>query len=327
MPAAHNVMILYTGGTIGMQPSAAGLAPAGGFAARIQAEQAQQALSLPTWQCRELTPLLDSANMTPSQWLQMRDAVVEAIEAGHDAILLLHGTDTLAYSAAALRLLMPDVPVPVLITGAMQPAGTPAGDAWPNLFGALATLAQDCASGVQVFFNGQLMHGARVSKRSSTRFDAFAPVARPRQAPRLATLPATLSWQQPRRHVPLALISLYPGISASAVSAQLENVNGAVIECYGSGTGPADNRALLDALRNAQQRGVVLLGISQCSEGAVHFGTYAAGSALAACGVISGGGMTREAALGKLFSLLGAGLKPSECEQLLTEDLCGEMCD
>lgn len=326
MKVAQPITILYTGGTIGMQPSADGLAPAGGFAERIRAAQQEQGVALPDWQLHELTPLLDSANMTPTQWLTLHAAVIDAVSAGSPGVLVLHGTDTLAYSAAALRLLMPDVPVPVVITGAMLPAGTPNGDAWPNLFGALNAL-ESAEAGVQVFFNGQLMHGARVSKRSSTRFDAFAPVARPRAAEALSELPAALSWQQPRDEVALALISLYPGISAEMVSAQLNNVKGAVIECYGSGTGPADNQALLQTLHSAHRRGVLLLGISQCVEGAVNFGTYAAGSALAACGLINGGGMTREAALGKLFSLLGSRLNHKECAPLVALDWCGEMRD
>lgn len=103
MPSPHKLLILYTGGTIGMQQSAAGLVPAGGFEARLRAEQqAHPERPVPHWLFRELSPLLDSANMTQHHWLAMRTAIIEAVEEeGCDAVLLLHGTDTLAYSAAA----------------------------------------------------------------------------------------------------------------------------------------------------------------------------------------------------------------------------------
>ncbi|HAL68533.1 MAG TPA: asparaginase, partial [Pseudomonas sp.] len=101
-------------------------------------------------------------------------------------------------------------------------------------------------------------------------------------------------------------------------------VQGLLLECYGSGTGPSDDQALLDTLRAARERGVMLVAISQCPEGDVVFDTYAAGSRLRAAGLVSGGGMTREAALGKMFALLGAGLDVDEAEQWFALDLCGE---
>ncbi|MNF63463.1 L-asparaginase 1 [compost metagenome] len=102
-------------------------------------------------------------------------------------------------------------------------------------------------------------------------------------------------------------------------------MQGLLLECYGSGTGPSDNVELLNVLKDAHACGVVLAAISQCPQGAVKFGVYAAGSQLASSGLVSCAGMTREAALGKLFSLLGAGLPQAEVERLLALDLCGEM--
>jgi L-asparaginase len=102
-------------------------------------------------------------------------------------------------------------------------------------------------------------------------------------------------------------------------------VQALLLECYGSGTGPANDAELLEVLRAAQQRGVVLAAISQCPQGAIDFDLYAAGSALSGCGVLSGAGMGREAALGKLFSLLGVGLPPAEVERLFAVELCGEL--
>lgn len=119
-----NLLILYTGGTIGMQTSATGLIPASGFDARLREAFAQRpAFSGVKWHFRELSPPIDSANMTQRHWLAMCEAIVSAVEGdGCDAILLLHGTDTLAYSAAALSFLLRGLPIPLVLTGAMHPA-------------------------------------------------------------------------------------------------------------------------------------------------------------------------------------------------------------
>ncbi|HSC82421.1 MAG TPA: asparaginase [Pseudomonas sp.] len=327
MNPSQRLLVLYTGGTIGMQMSASGLTPASGFEARLRAEQQDHPeRPVPAWTFRELSPPLDSANMTQENWLAMRDAIVEAVDgAGCDAVLLLHGTDTLAYSAAALSFLLLGIQVPVLLTGSMQPAGAPGSDAWPNLFGALALLTQGVAPGVYLYFNGLLLHGARASKLRSEAFDAFVDHQRPRHAQALAELPAALHYRQPRQPVRLAIQPLFPGLAPEQLRAVLDSgVQALLLECYGSGTGPSDNPAILAALREAHDRGVVLAAISQCPQGHVEFGVYAAGSALAATGLASGSGMSREAALGKLFSLLGTGLEQAEVERLFSLDLCGE---
>lgn len=326
-PARDSLLILYTGGTIGMQMSAAGLAPASGFEERLRTEQAVHSeCRLPDWRFHELSPPIDSANITQAHWLAMRDAIVSAVERdGCTGVLVLHGTDTLAYTAAALSFLLLGLPVPVLLTGSMLPAGVEGSDAWGNLFGALTLLEQGMTPGVQVFFHGRVLHGARVNKRNSEAFDAFAEALRGVPAAPCISVPAALDYRVVRHNVNLAVLPLFPGLRAEHLHALLgSGVQGLLLECFGSGTGPSDNQPLLDALRDAHQRGVVLAAISQCTEGRVTFDTYAAGSQLAACGVISGGAMTREAALGKLFALLGAGLEQAEAERWFTRDLCGE---
>jgi L-asparaginase len=338
MNPARKLLLLHTGGTIGMQAGSSGLAPAAGFESRLcTALSGYSQYPLPAWQYRELLPLLDSANLTQANWLAMRDAILHAVEEeGCDAVLVLHGTDTLAYSAAALSFLLLGLDVPVLLTGSMQPAGVEGSDAWPNLFGALDMLSRGVDPGVWVHFAGRLLPGTRVSKRSSEDFDAFAETGRPRRAFSTSKapatglpatgLPATLDYRNPRQPVVLAVLPLFPGIAAKQLRGLLESgVQALLLECYGSGTGPANDAELLEVLRAAQQRGVVLAAISQCPQGAINFDLYAAGSALAGCGVLSGAGMGREAALGKLFSLLGVGLPPAEVERLFAVELCGEL--
>ncbi|MCU9950766.1 asparaginase [Pseudomonas sp. PDM13] len=326
MSAVNNLFVLYTGGTIGMLQTAQGLAPAGGFEARMREHLASTGAPAPQFAFHEMLPLLDSANMTQAQWLAMRDRIVEAVvEGGHDAVLLLHGTDTLAYSAAALSFLLLGLGVPVVLTGAMLPAGAEGSDAWPNLCGALAALQTGVEPGVHLYFNGELMHGARVSKLRSDAFDAFTVLPRQRNGERADVLPALLGFNTRRAPVNLAVLPLFPGLQASHVQALLDSgVQGLLLECYGSGTGPSDNAELLAVLKAAHQRGVVLAAISQCPAGHVEFGVYAAGSQLAASGLVSAGGMTREAALAKLFALIGAGLAPADVERWFALDLCGE---
>ena len=327
MRAVNNLLVLYTGGTIGMLETPAGLAPAGGFDARMR-EHLSKSADAPqlNWSLRELDPLLDSANMQQANWLAMRDAIVEAVERdGHDGVLVLHGTDTLAYSAAALSFLLLGLPVPVLLTGSMLPAGAPDSDAWDNLEGALRLFEQGLEDGVQLYFHGQLLHGARASKLRSEAFDAFKALARHREGDKAGSIPGELDYRVPRQPVNLAVVPVFPGLQAQHLRALLgSGVQGLLLECYGSGTGPSDDQGLLDALRDARQRGVMIAAISQCPEGAVEFGTYAAGSRLRDTGLVSGGGMTREAALGKMFALLGAGLDAQTAERWFALDLCGE---
>jgi L-asparaginase len=323
------LLVLYTGGTIGMQMSANGLVPASGFEARLRRQQSLEAPPLPEWIFRELLPPIDSANMNQHNWLAMVAAIRAGIEQDNcDGVLLLHGTDTLAYSAAALSFLLLGLPAPVTLSGSMLPAGAEGSDAWGNLFGAMRALQAGVTPGVHLYFNGALLHGARVSKLRSDALDAFDVLPRQRQSPRAERIPASIDYRQPRRPVNLAVLAFYPGIQASHVRALLDSgVQGLLLECYGSGTGPADDAELLGVLTAAHARGVVLAAISQCAHGHVEFGVYAAGSQLANAGLISAGGMTREAALGKLFALLGAGLGQAEVEHWFALDICGERAD
>ncbi|MFJ3077929.1 asparaginase [Pseudomonas sp. NPDC087029] len=326
MRAVKNLLVLYTGGTIGMLETAEGLAPAGGFDARMREHLAQlsDAPKVP-WTLQELNPLLDSANMQQHNWLAMRDAIVAAVDAGHDGVLVLHGTDSLAHSAAALSFLLLGLPVPVLLTGSMLPAGAPGSDAWGNLCGALGQFEAGLEEGVQLYFHGQLLHGCRASKLRSEAFDAFAALPRHREGERASQVPEALGYRQQRQPVNLAVMPVYPGLQAAHLRGVLDTgVQGLLLECYGSGTGPSDDQALLEVLRAARQRGVMLVAISQCPEGSVVFDTYAAGNRLRQAGLVSGGGMTREAALAKLFALLGAGLDVETAEQWFALDLCGE---
>jgi L-asparaginase len=326
--SAQQVMVLYTGGTIGMQASASGLAPASGFEARM-AEQlaAQPELKVPNWRFRELLPLIDSANMTPAYWQRLREAVIDAVEVdGCDAVLILHGTDTLAYSAAAMSFQLLGLSAPVLFTGSMLPAGVEDSDAWENLNGALLALGQGLAPGVQLYFHGELLAPTRCAKIRSFGRHPFAALQRARGGESAQPLPAALDYRQPKSLANVAVLPLFPGINAHHLDGLLDSgIQALVLECFGSGTGPSDNPQFLASLQRAHERGICVVAITQCHEGGVELDVYEAGSRLRGVGVLSGGGMTREAAFGKLHALLGAGLAADEVRRLVELDVCGEL--
>lgn len=324
MQPANNIMVLYTGGTIGMQASANGLAPASGFEARMREQLANE--QLPTWRFREMAPLIDSANMTPAYWQRLRVAVIEAVDAGCDAVLILHGTDTLAYSAAAMSFQLLGLPAPVLFTGSMLPAGVPDSDAWENVSGALVALGEGLASGVQLYFHGKLMAPTRCAKIRSYGRNPFAALQRNGGVAKADNLPAALDYRHDKALANVGVLALVPGIAAAQLDALIgSGIQALVLECFGSGTGPSDNPAFLASLKRAQDNGVVVVAITQCHEGGVELDVYEAGSRLRGVGVLSGGGMTREAVFGKLNALIGAGLDTAEIRRLVELDLCGEL--
>ncbi|MDQ0123775.1 L-asparaginase [Pseudomonas lini] len=327
-PAARHVMVLYTGGTIGMQASAHGLAPSSGFDVRMREYLASQPdLVVPQWRFREMSPLIDSANMSPAYWQQLHEAVVDAIDTqGCDSVLILHGTDTLAYSAAAMGFQLLGLHARVVFTGSMLPAGVTDSDAWENLSGALVALGQGLAPGVHLYFHGELLDPTRCAKVRSFGRHPFKRLERQGGGVKATSLPTQLNYNQSKQLAKVAVLPLFPGIDAEQLEGVLNSgIQGLVLECYGSGTGPSDNPQFLAALTRARDNGVVVVAITQCHEGGVELDVYEAGSRLRGAGVLSGGGMTREAAFGKLHGLLGAGLDTAEVRRLVEIDLCGEL--
>ena len=325
---AQRVMVLYTGGTIGMQASVNGLAPASGFEARMSDHLASQPqLQVPQWRFREMSPLIDSANMTPAYWLRLRTAIIEAIEQdGCDSVLVLHGTDTLAYSAAAMCFQLLGLPAPVVFTGSMLPAGVPDSDAWENISGALTSLAQGQPHGVQLYFHGELLAPTRCAKVRSFGRNPFVALKRNGGVAKADALSKTLAYNHPRREACVGVLPLVPGIGAAQLDGLLASgIQALVLECFGSGTGPSDNPTFLASLQRAQENGIVVVAITQCHEGGVELDVYEAGSRLRGVGVLSGGGMTREAVFGKLHALLGSDLALTDVRRLIELDVCGEL--
>jgi L-asparaginase len=208
----------------------------------------------------------------------------------------------------------------------MLPAGVTDSDAWENLGGALVALGQGLAPGVHLSFHGELLDPMRCAKVRSFGRHPFKRLERQGGGEKAPSIAPQLNYNQPREIANVAVLPLFPGIRAEVLDGLIDSgIQGLVLECYGSGTGPSDNPAFLASLGRARDKGVVVVAVTQCHEGGVELDVYEAGSRLRGVGVLSGGGMTREAAFGKLHGLLGAGLDIAEVRRWVELDLCGEL--
>ncbi|HEX8171473.1 MAG TPA: asparaginase [Thermoanaerobaculia bacterium] len=331
------VYIAYTGGTIGMQRTRGGYRPAPGS---LQAQMAEMPElrhpSMPSYTVHEYEPLLDSSNMTPDEWVKIaRD--VEANYARYDGFVVLHGTDTMAYTASALPFLLGNLRKPVVITGSQIPLCEIRNDARENLITSLMIAANYDIPEVSLYFGGKLLRGCRATKVSADGFAAFDSPNFPPLG--LVGIDIDVNWdlvRAPRGRAKLdvrelarpvvSALRLFPGISPELVRNVLRPpLQGLVLEAYGVGNGPDQNREFLDALADATARGVVIVDCTQCLEGTVDLAEYAAGSALAKAGVISGFDLTAEAALAKLYYLFGRGYGHQRVRMEMQKDIRGEM--
>lgn len=318
------VLVLYTGGTIGMMPTSQGLAPAPDLRARIEQQFGDTLAALPAFDLLELSPLIDSANITPAHWQQLAAQLAEHWLDYH-GFVILHGTDTMAYSTAALAFMLGSCSKNVLFTGAQIPLGLPRSDAIGNLQHALLLAAGERITDVSLVFANRLLRGSRIRKISSQRFAAFDS---PNEAP-LGELAISLRLDSSRmladdpalsRHPAasaqlqfqpgaVALLTLHPCMPNAIYDAILadNNCRAVVLQSYGAGNIPSRDQAFNAFICRARARDKVLVNISQCLDGGVSPGTYAASAALREQGVLSGGDMTPEAAFCKLHWLIAGG--------------------
>lgn len=305
------ILLIHTGGTIAMVAGPAGLVPQEGL---LESQVAQMGHKV---EVLTLSPLIDSANASFSDW----NRIAAAIEAGHKtyhSFVVTHGTDTLAFTAAALTFALAGLQKPVILTGAMLPFGTSGTDANRNLADAIQA-AQTAPAGVWVQFGGKLMHGAKLRKTNSHDVDAFD--AGPSAKPPLIAAPQMICTQFHRPE--LAILSMAPNQSTKAQTAMLSACDGVVLRVYGAGTIP-DDPALLRALHAAKDNDVLMVAVSQSPLGGVALGTYAAGAPLIDAGVVDGGRMTPEAAYAKLAHVLSHDASFAAQRARLATDLCGE---
>jgi L-asparaginase len=332
------VYIAYTGGTIGMAPSERGYVPAPGALEAYMAEMPELGREgMPAYTVSEYAPLKDSADMTPRDWERI-GADIDAHYGGYDGFIILHGTDTMAYSASALSFMLEDLAKPVIFTGSQLPLIEVRSDGRENLITSLLIAGSQIVPEVCLYFGNRLYRGNRTTKVSAGGFDAFA-------SPNLlplgeAGVSLAVHWERVRpaptgdlrlqtlADTKVGALRLFPGITARLVENVLkEPLQGLVLETYGAGNAPSQDRALLEVLERASARGVVIVNCTQCLTGAVAMEEYATGRALKEAGVVSGHDMTAEAALAKLLYLFSRYDDAETVRGLMGRDLRGELTE
>jgi L-asparaginase len=338
---ATSVLMIYTGGTLGMvfDSKSKSLAPFN-FDEILTNVPELQRLEF------ELTILtldkpIDSSNMSPANWVEIARIVYDNFEE-FDAFVILHGTDTMAYTASALSFLLENLSKPVILTGAQLPIGIARTDARENLITALEIASakingRPVVPEVAIYFNSYLLRGNRAKKKESSQFNAF----RSENYPYLAEVGVTIDYNFPfirpyRTDLPLQLhqsinnnvmiLKLFPGIQQSFIRNFFNTsaLKGVVLETYGAGNAPSENW-FLDEIRQAIEKGIVVFNVSQCDGGRVLQGAYQTSRKLQEIGVVSGSDITTEAAITKMMYLFGKDDSPERVKFNLERDICGEM--
>ncbi len=343
------ILLIHTGGTIGMKQTERGYEPAAGYLERRMAQihafsdpdVGGGRVTMPSrfgkrvrYDILELEPLLDSANMSARQWVRIAETIAEHREA-YDAFVVMHGTDTMAYTAGALSFMLEDLDCTVILTGSQIPLSRTRNDAVENLLGALLLAGHYAIPEVGIYFADRLLRGNRASKVDASGFNAFKSgnfpalvrvgvevdvrwdLVRPAAPGGLRIAPIT------NEHV--AALRMFPSLSAETLERFLQPpLEGLVLETYGAGNAPDNRPRLLEVIAQAAARGVVMVNTTQCFTGMVT-SDYSTGRALFDAGVIPGADLTAEAALVKLQWLLSRDIPRSEVREQMAVSLRGEL--
>jgi L-asparaginase len=339
--AESSILMIYTGGTLGMV-----YAPEDGHLVPFDFEHILERMPEINRLKFELTvvtfhELIDSSDMKPANWTNMARLIYQNYH-NYDSFVIIHGTDTMAYSASALSFMLENLSKPVILTGAQLPIGAARTDARENLITALEIASAKLYSEPRVpelcvYFNSHLLRGNRAKKIESAHFNAF----HSENYPQLAHAGIRIDYNTPfiRAYQPerplllhphmdenVTLLKLFPGISKQVVKSVLSipDLKGVVLETYGSGNAPTE-KWFLHYLEEAVERNIVIFNVSQCAGGRVTQGRYQSSKILQEIGVVSGSDITSEAAITKLMHLLAKESNPESVRWQLGRNICGEM--
>ena len=331
------IYVAYTGGTIGMKKSDQGYVPVDGHLTdSINALPEFHRDEMPDFTINEYQPLIDSSNMTPRDWQRIADDI-KAHYDEYDGFVVLHGTDTMAFTSSALSFMFENLCKPIIVTGSQIPLSQLRSDGQVNVLNSLYIAANYPINEVGLFFNNKLYRGNRSIKAYADGFNAFDS---PNMPPLLeagininliAGKVSSCVELEPTVIVrdivpqPIGVVHLYPGISSDVIDNVIQQpVKALILRSYGVGNAPQDP-ALLACLAKAKAQKIIVINCSQCIKGTVNMSGYATGNALSQAGVISGHDMTLEATLTKLHYLLSQSLSYDEICRLMEENLRGEL--
>lgn len=331
------VLIIYTGGTIGMKHTDKGYAPSPRLSEAIAAIPDMQSEAAPEWELHEMSPLLDSSDITVKEWNKIGKLIADSYDR-FDGFVVLHGTDTMAYTASALSFMLRGLGKPVVLTGSQIPLSEIRSDGRDNLVTSLLIAADGVAREVCLYFSGKLLRGNRAVKMSADHLVAFDSP----NYPHLADVGISIKYNYPAintvdgdglalcllSEVPIGVLKVFPGIQFGLFeSIMTEKLSGIVLETFGAGNIPSDSGALIPIISRAFESGSVVTVCSQCPSGTVTLGAYETSSALKSAGAVSGADMTTEAAVAKLYYLFSLGISKNEIKEKMEKNLRGELTE
>lgn len=330
------ILIINTGGTISSIKTRHGYEPSPGHVAKALVNiPAMTHDDMPHYTIKEYQPLLDSSNMTVHEWNRIAVDIADAYD-HYDGFVVLHGTDTMAYTASALSFMLEHLGKPVILTGSQIPLSEVRNDAVDNVVTSLWICAHQPVHEVCVYFNQRLLRGNWTKKISTQQFNAFDSP----NFPHLASIGIDIVINQhlslPPSKKPFRLqtieshfianFRLFPGFASEVLAYMLtQPLKGLVLETYGAGNAQNNDPRFLTLLKKASQQGILIINCTQCQQGTVEMDQYATGYTLKQAGLLNGHDMTSEAAHCKLLYLLSKYDDLKQIKQNIEMNLCGEL--